>query len=49
MTGGGVKLDEQYRMTTVDLNNVGYLDEPFNLAKDVAQIFYVKDMSSKPR
>jgi hypothetical protein len=22
MTGGGVKLDEQYRMTTVDLNNL---------------------------
>jgi hypothetical protein len=49
MTGGGVKLDEQYRMTTVDLNNLGYLDEPFVLAKDVAQVFYVKDMTSKPR
>jgi hypothetical protein len=49
MTRGGVKLDEQYRMTTVDLNNLGYLDEPFVLAKDVAQVFYVKDMTSKPR
>jgi hypothetical protein len=49
MTGGGVKLDEQYRMTTVDLNNLGYLDEPFVLAKDVAQVFYMKDMTSKPR
>jgi hypothetical protein len=49
MTGGEVKLDEQYGMTTVDLNNLGYLDEPFVLAKDVAQVFYVKDMSSKPR
>jgi hypothetical protein len=39
MTRGGVKLDEQYRMTTVDLNNLGYLDEPFILAKDVAQVF----------
>jgi hypothetical protein len=36
-------------MTTVDLNNLGYLDEPFVLAKDVAQVFYVKNMTSKPR
>jgi hypothetical protein len=49
MTGGGVKLDEQYGMTTVDLNNLGYLDEPFILDKDMAQFFYVKDMTSKPR
>ncbi|KAK1650622.1 hypothetical protein QYE76_068427, partial [Lolium multiflorum] len=49
LTGGGVKVDEQYGMTMVDFNNLGYLDEPFVLAKDVAQVFYVKDMSSKPR
>ena len=42
----GVMVVEQYGMTTVDLNNLGYLDEPFVLAKDVAQVFYVKDMSS---
>ncbi|KRX76737.1 hypothetical protein T12_11802, partial [Trichinella patagoniensis] len=36
-------------MTMVDFNNLGYLDEPFVLAKDVAQVLYVKDMSSKPR
>ena len=36
-------------MTTVDLNNLGYTDEPFVLANDVAQVFYVKDMSTKPR
>jgi hypothetical protein len=36
MTGYGVKVDEQYIMTTVDLNNLGYLEEPFVLAKDVA-------------
>jgi hypothetical protein len=36
-------------MTTVDLNNLGYRDEPFILAKDVAQVFYVKYMSSKPK
>ena len=49
LTGGGVKVDQQYGMTTVDLNNLGYLDEPFVLAKDVAQVFYVKDMASKPK
>jgi hypothetical protein len=36
-------------MTMVDLNNLGYLYEPFVLAKDVAHIFYVKDITSKPR
>ena len=41
--------DPQYGMTTVDLNNLAYADEPFVLANDVAQVFYVKDMSTKPR
>ena len=36
-------------MTTVDLNNLGYTDEPFALVNDVPQVFYVKYMSSKPR
>ena len=36
-------------MTTVDLKELGYRDEPFVLAKDVTQVFYVQDMSSKPR
>ena len=35
VTGGGVTVDHQYRMTTVDLNNLGYRDEPFLLAKVV--------------
>ena len=48
LTGGGVKVDPQYGMTIVDLNNLGYTDEPFVLANDVAQVFYVKDMSTKP-
>jgi hypothetical protein len=34
---------------TVDLKNLGYRDEPFVLAKDVNQVFYVKDMSTKPK
>jgi hypothetical protein len=36
-------------MTTVDLNNIGYKDKPFVLAKDVNRVFYVKDMSIKPK
>ena len=47
-SGGGVTKDE-YVMTIVDLNNLGYRDEPFVLAQDVAQVFYIKDMSSKPK
>ena len=49
LSGGGVQVDPQYGMTTVDLNNLGYTDEPFVLANDVAQVIYVKDMSTKPR
>ena len=48
MTRGGVTKDPQYGMTTVD-NNLAYADEPFVLANDVAQVFYVKDMSTRPR
>ena len=33
----------------MDLNNLAYRNEPFVLANDVAQVFYVKDMSTKPR
>ena len=36
-------------MTTVDLKALDYRDEPFVLAKDVTQVFYVQDMSSKPK
>src|SRR5664279_4272637 len=36
-------------MTTVDLKNLGYDTEPFVLASEVAQVFYVKDMSTKPK
>ena len=48
LTGKGVDIDE-YGMTTVDLKDFGYRDEPFVLAKNVTQVFYVHDMSSKPR
>ena len=49
LTQGGVTKDPQYGMTIVDLNNLAYVDEPFVLANDVTQVFYVKDMSRKPR
>ena len=48
LTRGGETKD-QYGMTIVDLNNLGYRDEPFVLAQDVAQVFYIKDMSSKQK
>ena len=46
--GGGIMID-RYGMTIVNFKKIGYKDELFILAKDVAQVFYVKDMSSKPR
>ena len=49
MNGEGVKVDQLYGMTTVDLKNLGFRDKPFILANDVAQVFYVKDMSSRPK
>ena len=48
LTGGGVTIDDS-GMTTIDLTKVGYSNEPFVLANNVTQVFYVKDMSSKPK
>jgi hypothetical protein len=45
----GVQTDPRYGMTTVDFKNLGYDTEPFVLASEVAQVFYVKDMSTKPK
>nr|CAD40281.2 OSJNBb0062H02.14 [Oryza sativa Japonica Group] len=42
----GVKADKE-GFTLVDLSKVGYTDEPFVLAKQVEQIFYIKDPSNK--
>ena len=42
-------VDPQYGMTTVDLSMTGYRDDPFVLAKDASQVFYVMDMSTKPK
>ena len=49
LIGGGVQVDRQYGMAAVDVNNLGYMNEPFILANDVAQVFYVKNMSTKSR
>jgi len=49
MTRGGVSVDREYRMTIVDLNNTGCRNDPFVLAADVNQVFYVKDISTKPK
>ena len=46
LSGGGVTKDE-YGIIIVDLNNLGYKDEPFVLAQDVAQVFYIKDEPKK--
>jgi hypothetical protein len=48
LTGGGIRKD-QYGMTIVDLTKIGFKDEPFDLAKNVHQVFYVKDMTSKSK
>jgi hypothetical protein len=49
LTRGRVVVDQKYGMTTVDLNNIAYIDEPFVLANDVAQVFYLKNTSTKMR
>jgi hypothetical protein len=36
-------------MTIVDLNNIVYRYDPFVLVADVNQVFYVKDISTKPK
>jgi hypothetical protein len=46
--GGGVMTDRN-GMTIVDFKKIGYKDEPFVLAKNVTQVFYVKDMARKPK
>ena len=43
-----VKVD-RYGVTTVDLERVGYKDEPFVLANQVVQVFYVTDPANKKR
>ena len=42
----GVRIDE-FGFTLVDLNKTGYIDEPFILASQATQVFYVNDPSDK--
>jgi hypothetical protein len=37
LTRGGVVVDQKYGMTTVDLNNLAYMNEPFVLANSGSQ------------
>jgi hypothetical protein len=40
--------DDNYGLTLLDLDNVGYKDDPWVLAERVAQVFYITDpMNSK--
>ncbi|WVZ82866.1 hypothetical protein U9M48_030076 [Paspalum notatum var. saurae] len=38
---------DNYGLTSVDLANVGYKDDPWVLARRVAQVFYILDPSQK--
>ena len=47
-TGKDIDINE-YVIIIVDLKELVYWNEVFILAKDVTQVFYVQDMSSKPK
>ena len=42
-------ITDKYEFTTVDLEQVGYKEEPFMLADQVSQVFYVTDTRSRKR
>jgi hypothetical protein len=42
----GVNLDN-YRLTLIDLKNVGHQDDPWVFADRVAQVFYVLDLETR--
>ena len=44
----GVEVDG-YGLTIVDLNNIGYKDDPWILASQVAQVLYVVDPAKKTK
>jgi hypothetical protein len=47
-TPKGVEFDG-YGLTIVDLNNVGYKDDSWILASQVAQVLYVADLVKKTK
>ena len=46
---GGVHVDPKYGITIVNIKNLRYDTEPFVLASELSQVFYVKDMSRRPK
>jgi len=42
-------ITDKYGFTTVDLEQVGYKEEPFVLADQVSQVFYVTDTRNRKR
>ena len=44
----GVEVD-RYGLMIVDLNNIGYKDDPWVLASQVAQVLYVADPAKKTK
>jgi len=44
----GVEVDG-YRLTIVDLNNIGYKDDPWVLASQFAQVLYIADPAKKTK
>ena len=47
-TPKGVEVDD-YWLTIVDLNNIGYKDDPWVQASQVAQVLYVADPAKKTK
>ncbi|GKD64878.1 hypothetical protein Tco_1306986 [Tanacetum coccineum] len=47
LKAGGVKHDPNLGYTLVDLNSLGHKDDPFILASQARQVFYVKDQIDK--
>jgi hypothetical protein len=42
-----VVVQDKYGFISIDLNHQGYKSEPFVLAKHIAQVFYVLDITNK--
>ena len=40
---------EKYGFTTIDLSIVGFKDDPWILANNIAQVFYIPDPSNKKK
>ena len=47
VNNNNVVVDQQFGFTSVDLERVGYRDEPFILASQARQVFYVTDPANK--